>query len=138
MSAIIETHTRGRYHVTETPAEVRRELRHSAELGCGATFTTTGGHVTAIHLREVRNVRRPHQHRPWARRVAATAALLLIVVPCYIAGTAAVSLGGYAFLGELFGHGSELGVAGWLVFPGFAVWWTGGAVGHWAMDTLGI
>lgn len=138
MSAIIETHTRGQYHVPENPRAVRDELRLGATIGMATIFRTTHGQDIALTSADVRRIRHPHEHRPWARRAAATATLLLIVTPCYIIGVTAMSLGAYAIAAELAGNGPDINIPGWAIFPGLALWYAGGAIGTRAADTLGI
>jgi hypothetical protein len=139
VSAIIETYTRGRFTVTDDPREVRRTLRIGVEKGlpCVA-FTAPSGRTIVVHQDEVRRVRAAQEMRPWARKTAAVLALALVVIPLYIAGTCGMALGGYALLSELFGHGNEILVPGWVFFPGAAAFYMGGLVGVLAADTLGL
>jgi hypothetical protein len=138
MSAIIETHTRGRFHVTDHPRDVRRDLRHAAEHDYSLVYPTVRGKLVEIHAREVKRIRPPHESRPWVRKTVALLATILLCVPLLIGGTALMALGGYALLSGLFGNGADVNMEWWHFFVGLAAWYSAGAVGTWAADVFGI
>lgn len=136
MSTIIETYNRGRFHVDDNPQHVRQTLREHAAIPLAAAFRTTNGQLIFLRYGEVKRIRYPRTVPGWLRKLGAIVGIALLVVPCYLAGTAMISLGGYAFVSELFGHGADVTPPGWLLLPGLVTWYAGGAIGTIAMDVL--
>lgn len=135
--AIIETHTRGDFHVIEDAADVRRELRLAWQVGGPAVFETRAGERVAISYDQVRRVRRPDERSRLRRRLEGWA-LFAAGLALLCAGVAGICVGGSALILHAFGNGDETPVHWGWAFVGAAGYYGGAWMAHNACEQLGI